>query len=147
MSSGFSQNITYIDDLPDIEEIEGPAPFQTATRDYINQSQYPASGMIPQDEAIRVNKYIRGKQNPPMSESGMGMEGPEMYYPEDEVESVQSPPMLHRHSGPTCLEVADHIAMCPICSKFYNNDRSVYIISIVVLIVIVIMLLKKILDV
>ena len=27
----------------------------------------------------------------------------------------------------SCQKVLDHISNCPICNKFYNNDRTVYI--------------------
>ena len=49
-------------------------------------------------------------------------------------------------NSPTCLNVADHIANCPICSKFYNTDNTVYIIVIVILAVICILLLKRVLE-
>jgi hypothetical protein len=49
--------------------------------------------------------------------------------------------------APTCLEIADHIAKCPICSKFYKKDSTVYIIAIVVLSLICILLLKRVLDI
>ena len=47
----------------------------------------------------------------------------------------------------TCQQVLKHISNCPICSKFYNNDRTVYIIIIVILIIISLLLFKKVLDV
>lgn len=47
----------------------------------------------------------------------------------------------------SCRNVVDHIQDCPICSKFYNNDVTVYIVIIVVLIIICLLLLKKVLDV
>jgi hypothetical protein len=46
----------------------------------------------------------------------------------------------------TCIMVANHIKDCPICSKFYNNDNSVYIVCIVLLAIICIILLKRILE-
>ena len=46
----------------------------------------------------------------------------------------------------SCLDIAGHIENCPICSKFYNNDKSVYIIAIIILVIICIILLKKVLD-
>ena len=49
-------------------------------------------------------------------------------------------------NSPSCLDVAEHIANCPICSKFYNTDKTIYIISIVLLCIVCILLLKKILD-
>jgi len=50
-------------------------------------------------------------------------------------------------NSPSCLDVADHINACPICSRFYNNDKTLYVIAIAVLAIICILLLKKVLDV
>ena len=47
---------------------------------------------------------------------------------------------------PTCLDVAEHIANCPICSKFYNHDKALYIVAIVILAVVCVILLKKVID-
>ena len=49
--------------------------------------------------------------------------------------------------SPSCLDVAEHISKCPICSKFYNTDKTIYIIAIITLAIICILLLKKVLDV
>lgn len=46
-----------------------------------------------------------------------------------------------------CIDIARHIQECPLCSKFYNNDRTIYIIIIVLLSMICLILLKKILNV
>jgi hypothetical protein len=46
-----------------------------------------------------------------------------------------------------CVDIAKHIQDCPICSRFYNNDRTVYIIAIVVLSIVCLLLLKRILNV
>ena len=50
------------------------------------------------------------------------------------------------NNSPSCLEVAEHIANCPICSKFYNSDKTPYIIAIVILLIVCILLIKKVLD-
>jgi hypothetical protein len=47
---------------------------------------------------------------------------------------------------PSCLDIAEHVVNCPICSKFYNDDKTIYIIAIIVLAVICLLLLKKILS-
>lgn len=47
----------------------------------------------------------------------------------------------------SCIDVANHITVCPICSKFYKCDRSVHMLLIVILSVIAILLLKKVLGV
>jgi len=46
----------------------------------------------------------------------------------------------------SCIEIANHIRSCPICSKFYDNDKSMYIIVIVILVIMCIILFKKVLE-
>ena len=46
----------------------------------------------------------------------------------------------------SCIEIANHIKSCPICSRFYDNDKSIYIIVIVILVIICVILFKKILE-
>lgn len=45
-----------------------------------------------------------------------------------------------------CIDVANHIKSCPICSKFYDNDKSMYIVAIIILIIICIILIRKVLE-
>jgi hypothetical protein len=45
-----------------------------------------------------------------------------------------------------CLDVATHIQKCPLCSKFYDNDKSIYWAAIILLGVTCIYLLKKVID-
>lgn len=45
-----------------------------------------------------------------------------------------------------CIDVANHIKNCPICSKFYENDKSIYIIIIIILAIICIILARKVLE-
>jgi hypothetical protein len=52
----------------------------------------------------------------------------------------------HQPRELSCIEIARHVKHCPICSKFYDNDKSVYIIVIILLVIFCIILLKKILD-
>jgi len=47
---------------------------------------------------------------------------------------------------PNCIDCNEHISNCPICSKFYKNDKIIYIIAIVILAIICILLLKRVLD-
>lgn len=46
-----------------------------------------------------------------------------------------------------CIDIANHIQGCPICSKFYKNDNSLHIITILILSIVCILLLKKVLNV
>jgi hypothetical protein len=50
------------------------------------------------------------------------------------------------HRGLNCIDVANHIKSCPICSKFYENDKSIYIIVIIILVIICIILARKVLE-
>lgn len=45
-----------------------------------------------------------------------------------------------------CIDVANHIKSCPICSKFYDNDKTMYVITIIILVIICIILMKKVLE-
>jgi len=45
-----------------------------------------------------------------------------------------------------CVSVAEHTTNCLVCSKLYNDDRSLYIGSIIVLLIISMILLKKVVE-
>ena len=47
----------------------------------------------------------------------------------------------------SCIDIASHIQNCPICSKFYNGDKSLYIIIIIILAIVSLLLLKRVLGV
>ncbi len=46
----------------------------------------------------------------------------------------------------TCRDLALHIEDCPLCSKVYRNDNTIYVIIIIFLVIIIGILLKKVLD-
>ena len=52
----------------------------------------------------------------------------------------------YTHRELSCIEVANHIRSCPICSKIYDNDKSVYIIIIVILVIVCAILFKKVIE-
>lgn len=60
-------------------------------------------------------------------------------------QAQHSPQPVNREIS--CIEIAKHIKSCPICSKFYDTDKSLYIIVILILLIFCILLLKKILFV
>lgn len=161
------QNTTSIDELPDIDELEGPTPFQPAIRNHLRDSKYPGSSMIPVTEADKVKKYIRNGHNP-LDESGMNnmyIDPPQtpmstnvnnMYNDDETLQNYHQQysnqnPNLKRFnmpaSSPSCIEFCEHVINCPVCSRLYNNDKTIYIIAIVILSFICILLLKKVLDV
>ena len=50
------------------------------------------------------------------------------------------------HREISCIEIANHVRSCPICSKFYDNDKSVYVIIIVILAIVCAILFKKVIE-
>jgi hypothetical protein len=46
----------------------------------------------------------------------------------------------------SCQDFYAHVKSCPICSRFYNNDRTMYIIIIVLLSLVCLILLKRVLE-
>lgn len=63
----------------------------------------------------------------------------------------QAPPALMRADAPAapsinCQDFYNHVRACPICSKFYNTDRTIYVIIIVLLSLVSLILLKRVLE-
>ena len=129
-STANTQKFTLINDLPDLEDLEGYSQKQDDKYSkFIRQahSSPQQAGMTQQHMGSPMGQQHMG---PPM---GQVME--------------QKPSHNITENSPSCIEVADHIFTCPICSKFYKNDNTIYIVAIVVLLIICILLLKKCLDV
>lgn len=157
-------NVTMIDDLPDLDtvddygggygnegynggnqgrsggppmrmEMRGPMP---STEKYIRPTHkmninsgmagYAEGYVAGNNGGYATTGYTEERYNPPMNDSPPG---PPPYQP---------PPF-------NCLDVNNHILDCPICSRFYKNDKTVYIVSIIVLSIICLLLLKRILNV
>lgn len=102
------------------------------------------------------DRFISSPPREAIQESGMGRK--HNYSPQPHQKAFFSPPPPQENSqlqypypqfsqnSPTCLEIASHVKSCPICSRFYNNDNTIYIIAIVILSIICILLLKRVLD-
>jgi hypothetical protein len=161
MSNYKQNNVTFIQDLPDLDDLEmsGPRPIQAATRTQIKGSRYDDE-ILPPSESQKYQKFIRPGYTPPPFEAGMDTNSTPGLEELQKMEHIERIDRIERiedqiiprttimpPGSPSCLEVADHIANCPICSKFYSNDKTVYMIVIAVLSIICILLLKRILDV
>ena len=127
-------HVTPLDQLPELQDLD--------------REQQMGGGGAPRPPPDHYQKFVRrpmridpqagmAPMGPPLEAIGMGQgmgQGiPEMYMP-------------HMPAG-NCIDIARHIQDCPICSKFYSSDKTVYIIIIVILAIICILLLKKVLDV
>jgi|DEB0MinimDraft_12_1074336.scaffolds.fasta_scaffold162562_1 hypothetical protein len=146
--------VTYIDDLPDIDDLEamgqgGYHGHHDSGYGKGHQAYDRAYGRPVQEPNYeQLQNKVRQFQPPP-PEAGMSI-------PEQNVgnqamppprENYTPPPPMMTQNNPSCLAIAEHVKDCPICSKFYNNDNTIYIIVIVVLAIICILLLKRVLDI
>ena len=116
-----NKNVTFIDDLADLEELE-PA----------DMSRYGGSAVRTMQRGPDVSNFSNFQQH-------------YQHIPQFQQEQPQYR-QFQTDSRCNCLDVAEHISNCPICSKLYNNDKTMYIIAIVILAIIVILLLKKVLE-
>lgn len=148
----YSKNATPIDALLDLDDIEGPKPMERATKgNTIKSSRYAGASMLPLQEVDRMKKFIRTPHEAP-EEAGLGYDrGPqEMIIPDN---GYQQQPngnddvrYMRNNQEPTCLDCANHSANCPVCKSYFNNDKTLYIIAIIVLSIICILLLKRTLE-
>ena len=160
MSYARPQQITPIDMLPELEDIDTPQPYDRAVKGpQIKSSRYPGDGFIPQEQAQRVQKVIRENHVAPQ-DSGMTYRPPvqnQLFSPDDQPEGTddsytpprqqaQYYPTAMQPSEPTCIDCARHAAGCPVCKSYFGNDKTIYIIAIIVLTAICLLLLKKVLD-
>jgi hypothetical protein len=61
----------------------------------------------------------------------------------------QQAPVMRATTDTTSLNCQDffnHVQGCPICSKFYNTDKTIYIVIIVMLSLVSLILLKRVLE-
>jgi hypothetical protein len=166
----YGQGRTMIDELPDLEELERGGMQQMQPMQPMHGNMPPHGAGLPPGSADKYQKYIRGSHRA-VPGSGMGsmnmgqhsthMMGPgsqghmdtggyAVMEPYEEQMQQQAPPPGPPPPMPpviNCIEIANHIQGCPICSRFYNNDKTVYIIAIVVLTIVCLLLLKRVLNV
>lgn len=166
MSYSTAQKVTPIEMLPDLEELEkGNFSIDHQGGSY-STATYPGAVMLPPSDVEKFGRYIRGMHAMP-HESGMTPynqyhQAPQSQqilspsygtnideYDEKDTNKVTSskPKYTLPDDSPSCIDVANHLASCPICSRYYNNDKTIYIIAIIVLAVVCILLLKKVIDI
>lgn len=149
-------NVTPLNDLPELEDLEN-----RENQNFRRQTDRPVD-----DE--KYQKYLRNPHKP-QSEAGMSnyntsfdmipsnMSQQEFYAMKNAQLQHQnmnrmqnSPPPVERFVNSNvgnCIDIARHIQDCPICSKFYSSDKTIYIIVIVILAIVTLLLLKRVLNV
>lgn len=153
---------TPLNELPDLEDLDIHGQGQGQGRRYVQSDR-------PIDDG-KYDKYLRAPhrvdpQSGMASYNGgppqgmpMGMphgpgQGQEMMmngpYSPGQPGPGQSPYIEKFAPSPqfNCIDIARHIQDCPICSKFYSSDKTIYIIVIVILAIVCLLLLKKVLNV
>ena len=143
------KNVTFIDDLFDANSL------MSGNDDYIDKDNLDRDSYTNQVMTRHIrkqndaNQYLvamnGGKYIPPQP--------PVQYQPQPQPQPQQLQyyqPVQSQHyydqQDISCISIANHIKECPICSKFYNCDNSIYIICIVLLIIVCVILLKRIIE-
>ena len=152
-----NKNITFIDDLPYLDQLENKPSM-------IN--------MIPPDKTQIIRKFIRNNNYDPPFESGMMVQQqalpPQNFNDDDYIQqktyqkhnnnfdeeksydhppTPPLPPIKNYYQELSCISVAEHTANCVVCSRLYENNNTIYIVTIILLSIICILLLKRVLNV
>ena len=172
----YKNNITMIDDLPDISEIEGQntglsmipdsARYQKFLKNTNNNNLHTVSGMntardpyklgysnVNQGSYIddisykNVNMNMQQPYSMDMHKAKEHLYGSSGGFAPNSQMYYEPYEMPNQKDTLNCRDVAGHTSNCDVCSKLYNNDKTFYIIAICVLVIICILLLKRILDV
>jgi hypothetical protein len=48
------------------------------------------------------------------------------------------------YSQPNCITIAQHVETCPICSRIYDTDKTLYILAIISLLILCFLMVKRI---
>jgi hypothetical protein len=153
------KNVTFIDDLIDTDSLMTNGG--GGSNDYISKGNMERDEYINQinHKHIRKDNYkdIAYAMNGGMVQSPPVRENFQIQPFQQPLQQFQQPfvfeePVKHHRNHffepeeLSCMTVANHIKDCPICSKFYNCDNSIYIVCIVLLIMVCVILLKKIIE-
>ena len=106
-----------------------------------------------EEEEKNVNKYNQYMRNPMTRDQ---LINPNYQYEEPIAhQSLQVPLQIPRVKYEDkvqtscdlhCKDILNHIKECEICHKFYNNDRSIYIILLVLFGLIIVILMKRVME-
>ena len=123
-------------------------PYENQIQQYQNHQTQPYENQIQQYQ--QQKSYNQNQTNQQNNYKPYNNHKP--YYNDDSYQDDNKLPYYNNyHNIPSnspysCLDISSHIENCPICSKFYNTDKTIYVITIVILIIFCIILIKKIID-
>jgi len=152
------EKFTIIDDLLDIDDLESSSSYsgvrnQQPTSEQVNKhirtafKSHNASGMTMDQHQGQIphGQMPHGQMPHGQIPHGQIPHG-QMPHGQMSQEPMYNVPQFRSVGAPTCLDIADHVSQCPICSKFYNNDKTLYILAIAILMVICILLFKRVME-
>ena len=147
------QKVNYLEDLPDVDEVDsgtsgGLTPQQTKlSKRFIrtNSTMMPESGMVLQPSGpipfnMEENPHTPTTQNNVFKNSPI-IEMPNIP-PQPQPQYQQQP---HFQPQMSCQDIFYHIESCPLCTKFYKHDNTVYLVIIAILVLVCALLMKKVL--
>ena len=166
----YAKNVTLIKDLPDIDEMEQninnkfirnghKAPQESGMHERPQHGvQHGQSDFLQNQPRHNQSDFVQHGQSdflqnqPRHNQSDFVQQYPqqrnriyEHYEKPDNINvnrslTVDSPDQLN------CRSLIEHFTTCPLCSRYFKNDNTVYIIIITILTIILAILLKKILN-
>lgn len=112
----------------------------SSMENYGNMNQY-----------VNVNDYVNPHMTPYSKQYMNGnMNGNKDTIYQDIIENNDNENQVQEHFQPTdnlnCRDVSKHISNCPVCSKLYKNDKTMYWIVISILVILCIIMFNKILE-
>jgi hypothetical protein len=146
-------NVTYIDDLIDLDTVPSSEPNFNKKMEQENLDREKMAG--PLKSKIRKNVDFRYAMNGGNNEQndnnyalGPRAHGNLINPSEYQQHQQQFMPFLQENYPAVlnCVDVSNHHMSCPVCSRLYNNDKTTYIIVIILLVIVSIILLKRVLD-
>jgi hypothetical protein len=159
------KNVTFIDDLVDMDSLTGGSDYISKGNmerdEYTNQVQnrhirkhdkdltYAMNGGIMQPNIPQLSHHNQHNQHIRENFQLQPFQQLPQHFPQ---QIIYEEPVIKNHrpfydaEDLSCMTIANHIKDCPICSKFYNCDNSIYIVCIVLLIMVCVILLKKIIE-
>lgn len=165
-------NRTYIDELPFLEDVISseqqnlngglnmiPSSESGKIKKFIRNNEYNIpfeAGMNTKQQQMMEEEQELVKQQQIYEEQQRQLQIQQMQQMQEQEEFQQyeekrkhKKKRFHVHESEcdlNCISVADHAANCIVCSKLYNNDKSLYLAIIGVMIVICVILMKKVVE-
>ncbi len=150
------QNVTFINDLPDLEQLEYQEDRPQNQFNSDNSFNHPNYNKAyggqdtNREDPDKYKKYIRNNSYNLPKDAGMGYNNNTQYNPsqnlEKNIEQIYEP-IISNYNIPNCIQISEHIRDCPICTRFYKNDNTIHIIIIIILSIMCLLLLKRVLDI